>query len=209
MRTCFLVPFITVVDRRLRRVCKHTSPVSRKRTCISCINGHVAGKDEPFEDPAWEESILFSDLSDAELREQVLVANTAFYDALRKRSIADMRNVWMSSSDNVSLAHPLQGIIVGLEDVMAAWSEIFSMGSVVKLDVEIVKVDIKTNAAWCICNQRGSGVSGTNVLGGERVATNIFQMRRGEWKMVYHGTSPVIIEDDDGVQRMKGSDDDE
>lgn len=183
-------------------------PKSFQRISLHCSNSQgPPGQDGTGEDVISSEYIPVSPRNEVDEKKYVLAANQAFYDAMRTRSIPSMREAWMSSSDNVSLAHPLQGIISGLDDVMSAWADMFALGTATHIETDVLKIDVKKNAAWCICTQKGTGIIGENIVGGERIATNIFQMHRGRWKMVYHGTSPVIIEDDDGLQRMRGMDD--
>lgn len=129
--------------------------------------------------------------------EALLAANTAFYDAMRDQSHARMMDLWLPSSDDVSVAHPLHGLVVGGAEVASAWAGMFALGKVLSLDVEVVRTEVGRNVGWLLCRQRVQGMRGRETVGGERVATNIFHVYKGEWKMAHHSAAPVVMMEDE------------
>lgn len=130
----------------------------------------------------------------------VLSANDAFYDALRSADVEQMRDVWMDV-DSVSCAHPMMGLVTGFEEVLNSWAELFARGRPVGVEVEEIGVNVRKNMAWVVCMQTVEGVRGGRSIGGARVATNLFQKRRGRWKMVHHHASPVVTD----VEQTEGT----
>lgn len=123
----------------------------------------------------------------------VYTANDAFYAAFRVSDAEQMAKVWMSS-ENVSCAHPLAGLVVGFEEVIASWRTLFAMGKASSVEVEEISVNVRRNVAWIVCRQDVKTVRGNFTIGGTRIATNVFQKRKGEWWMVHYHASPVAVE---------------
>lgn len=136
-------------------------------------------------DPAAEETSL-------------LAANAAFYEAFRAQSLPGMMGLWLPASDQVSVAHPLRGLAVGADEVASAWAGMFALGAVVAMEVEVVRVETGRNVGWVLCRQRVESARGKETVGGERIATNIFHVYRGEWKMAHHSAAPVLLPDGPG-----------
>lgn len=143
---------------------------------------------------AAEAAVLLDD------HDAVLAANDAFYDALRVADVDQMRTVWIDI-DSVSCAHPMMGLVTGFECVMASWTDLFARGRPVGVDVDELSVNVRKNMAWVVCMQTIEGLRGIESIGGVRVSTNIFQKRRGKWKMVHHHASPVVayVEQQEGT----------
>lgn len=127
--------------------------------------------------------------------EAVLAANDAFYNAFRSSDLDLMADVWLEA-DSVSCAHPLAGLVTGYQAVINSWASLFAMGKPVSIAVEEVSVDVKPNVAWVIVKQDVEAVRGSMTIGGTRIATNIFQKRRGKWALVHHHASPVLSGED-------------
>lgn len=127
----------------------------------------------------------------------LLAANAAFYEAMRAQSHERMMDLWMPASDDVSVAHPLHGLVVGGAEVASAWAGMFAMGKMTDLEVEVVRTEVGRNVGWLLCRQRVQGVRGRETVGGERVATNIFHVYKGEWKMAHHSAAPVVMMEDE------------
>lgn len=123
----------------------------------------------------------------------VLDANEAFYSAFRNRSLDDMAQIWLPESDSVSVLHPSRGLAVGHEQVLSVWAGLFSLGKVTRLDYDVLRLEVKRNMAFCIVLQNVQSERAKQTLGGDRIATNIYQVHRGKWYMVYHGAAPNIV----------------
>lgn len=122
-------------------------------------------------------------------------ANERFYVAYAAADVDALRDVWLDAK-TVSCAHPLADLAVGLPDVLASWSAVFAMGKPVSVDCDIISLQVRMNMAWVVAHQTVRSVRGDAVIGGLRIATNVFQKRGGTWKLVHHHASPVVIEDD-------------
>lgn len=129
----------------------------------------------------------------------VMLANEAFYDALRTCSEEKMTRVWMKN-DGVSCTHPASGLTGGFDDVIAGWRRVFTTARPTQVDVDIVSLEVQRNLAWVICKQNVTSVRARNTFGGERIATNLFQKESGQWRLVHHHSSPVDIGSEEGGQ---------
>lgn len=127
--------------------------------------------------------------------EALLAANEAFYVALALRSLPDMMALWVPASDAVSVAHPLHGLVVGADEVASAWASMFALGPVRACDVRVVRCEPARNVGVVVCEQSVETVRAKVTLGGRRVATNIFHMYRGQWKLAHHSAAPVLLVD--------------
>lgn len=123
----------------------------------------------------------------------VTLANEGFYSALRTGDAEQMALVWLQA-DNVSCAHALGGIVVGYDEVVASWRRLFVAGRPTAVNVDVISLEVRRNLAWVICEQNVTAVRGRLSVGGERVATNLFQKQNGRWRVVHHHASPVVIE---------------
>lgn len=141
--------------------------------------------------------------ADAPDEVSVLLANEQFYDALRAGSAEDMGQAWLNG-DDVSVALVLSGLVVGYDAVIAEWRKLFGMGVPTGVKVEVLGVNVRRNLAWVVCEQVVEGVRARAAFGADGVATNFFQKRRGQWRMVHHHASPVVVtEDGDDKRREK------
>jgi hypothetical protein len=154
-------------------------------------------------------------------QDTLLQANAAFYAAMRARDTRAMtEDIWLLQSDTIALGLPLRGVVVGAEEVAAAWSAWFAVrGNAAGPDVvRVVSSEVRGGSGWVVCVAGPSGGSasglgmgrvgaagggegseregGNSIVGGEMVATNIFQQKNGEWRMVYHSSSPVLHADE-------------
>jgi SnoaL-like domain len=137
--------------------------------------------------------------------QEVIDALIYFYEAIQAADLAVMENIWLPGSDAISVAHPFHGLAVGRDEVFSTWRTMFALGKVVDVDVEIVRVEVSPNMAWCVAIQHLTTSRANETIGGRRIATNIFQMWKGQWKMVYHGAAPVFLEDMSGMQDAQDS----
>lgn len=135
----------------------------------------------------------------------VTLANETFYSALRTGSADAMASCWLSTNF-VSCAHALGGLVTGFDDVIASWRRLFTAGKPADVKFEILSIHVSRNLAWVVCKQLITSERGKESLGGERVATNLFQRRGANWKVVHHHASPVVVE---GIDSDRGDGTDE
>ncbi|HEY4183988.1 MAG TPA: nuclear transport factor 2 family protein [Polyangia bacterium] len=131
--------------------------------------------------------------------EALLAVNESFYRAFVERDFAAMENLW-SATAPIACIHPGWNALRGRELVIASWRSILSSGDSPQVVHANPTVHLLGDAGFIICEER----VGDAVL----VATNVFVLERGGWKMVHHQAAPVAqeafellpgIEDDDST----------
>lgn len=135
----------------------------------------------------------------------IMLANDAFYDALRTCSVEKMMNIWMRN-DGVSCTHPVSGLTSGFDDVIAGWQRVFTIARPKQAEVEIFALEAQRNLAWVICKQNVTCTRARDTFGGERIVTNLFQKEGGQWRLVHHHSSPVDIGNVDEENRDSTND---
>jgi ketosteroid isomerase-like protein len=120
------------------------------------------------------------ELSDEQKR--VIAANTAFYQAFSHRDVAAMEEIW-SRREDVAVIHPGWPGISGREEVMRSWQLI--MEGPGSPEVESV------NPVAYVMEDSAFVVTYEQVGGGFLIATNIFALEDGAWRMVHHQAGPT------------------
>jgi ketosteroid isomerase-like protein len=120
--------------------------------------------------------------------DEVLAANQAFYEAFRGEDLAAMDALWARAAP-VACIHPGWPALVGRSPVMASWRGILENGAP-PIRAEAPRVQRLGDVAYVICDEV--------VPGGRLVATNVFVLEGGAWRMVHHHAGPVSMPDDDG-----------
>lgn len=129
------------------------------------------------------------------IREAVLTANAAFYEAFAARDLGSLRDL-LAVEAPVACTHPGWSALVGRDAVLASWEDILHGPGAPRIEVRNPRAQLLGgDAAFVICTEI---VSGTLVT-----ATNVFATERGEWRMVHHHASPIL---QPGTARRLGSD---
>jgi hypothetical protein len=115
----------------------------------------------------------------------LLAANEAFYRAFAGSDVAGMENLW-SGTASVGCVHPGWTALRGREAVLASWRSILGSGRAPRVVCANPTAHILGDAGFVLCEER--------VAGAALVATNLFALERGVWKMVHHHASPVAQE---------------
>jgi ketosteroid isomerase-like protein len=129
-------------------------------------------------------------------QEAVRRANRGFYDAFETLEVEQMERVWLQEPHIVCI-HPGWRPLSGWGPVMHSWERIFDSTFEMKFEVSEVQLRINGDLAIIVVQenltQRGyDGIVKSTVL-----ATNVFERRGGEWKMVLHHGSPVAMPADE------------
>jgi SnoaL-like domain len=113
---------------------------------------------------------------------EVLAANQAFYDAFIRGDLAAIDALWAQRAP-VACIHPGWDALHGREDVMASWRAILSGEETPTIRCARPSAYLLGESAYVVCSE---------VLGGaELVATNVFCLEDGEWRLVLHQAGQV------------------
>ena len=129
-------------------------------------------------------------------KQRVLAANDAFYEAFRTADIDTMEALW-SKRRKVSVYHPNWPGIDTRDAVMESWYRILVVGDppeVIAFDPTVI---MSTKTAMVICHE--------NLGGAQLIATNVFVLEEGVWRMTNHQASrlPSISEQQNAKARKR------
>ncbi|MFO0694858.1 MAG: nuclear transport factor 2 family protein [Polyangiales bacterium] len=115
---------------------------------------------------------------------EILAANEAFYRAFRERNVAAMRAIW-STGAPVACLHPGMAAIHGRDAVLRSFQGILGHPNAPKLVATEARVQQLGEAAFVICYEGEEGQAA------RLVATNVFVLEEGKWRMVHHQAGPL------------------
>jgi ketosteroid isomerase-like protein len=118
--------------------------------------------------------------------DDVLAANRQFYEAFRGENYGAMDALW-SRVAPVACIHPGWPALVGRELVMRSWRGILASGAP-PIRAEGARVHRLGDVAYVLCEEV--------VPGSRLVATNVFVLESGAWRMVHHHAGAVHLEPD-------------
>jgi|TARA_B110000438_G_C15690389_1_gene596517 hypothetical protein len=113
----------------------------------------------------------------------VLFANDAFYLAFANQNFKEMRSIWATRT-SVTCIHPGWDVLSDLEEVLDSWKDILASPTATNIVCKNPIVRVHGNFAYVVCFE---------ILDqGFLVATNVFILEDGLWKMVHHqaGATP-------------------
>ena len=107
----------------------------------------------------------------------VLFANDAFYLAFAIQNFKEMRGSWAAQTP-VTCIHPGWDVLSNLEDVLDSWEDILASPNATNIICKNPIVRVHGNFAYVACHE---------ILDqGFLVATNVFVLENGLWKIVHH-----------------------
>ncbi len=126
----------------------------------------------------------------------VLFANEAFYVAFDNRDLQAMETLWARRA-SVTCIHPGWRALAGREDVMERWGTILKSAHAPRISCHSALARVHGDVAYVICYE---AVDNTFLI-----ATNVFVLEEGSWKMVHHqaGASPSPPESDEPANPME------
>ncbi|MDH3234470.1 MAG: nuclear transport factor 2 family protein [Alphaproteobacteria bacterium] len=119
-------------------------------------------------------------MSDA--HEELLAANEAFYLAFARRDFEAMAALW-SEDDEVACVHPGWDLLAGYREVIESWREILAGPGSTKVRCHGARVFLFGDVGCVVCHE----VMPEGML----VATNLFRLEAGGWRMVHHHSGPL------------------
>lgn len=114
--------------------------------------------------------------------EAILAANEALYSAFASRDMAAMEELWAEEAP-VSCTHPGWMPLAGRENVLASWSRILANPDQPRVVAGGAEVHRYGDTAVVLCREL--------VAGAPLVATNVFTLEGGAWRLVHHHSSGV------------------
>jgi len=127
----------------------------------------------------------------------VLGANTGFYQAIESGDLTLMSAVW-ADSDDVVCVHPGTAAVRGRGAVLRSWAVVMASLSYIQFFLTDTSVALYHDVAVVSCTE--NVLTGLDAQGGEppgfagaqAVATNVFLLTTGGWRLVAHHSSPVL-----------------
>ena len=116
---------------------------------------------------------------------EVLVANQAFYRAFAARDVAAMDSLW-AREVLVACIHPGWNALRGRAMVIASWRSILGSDTSPDISCGDASVHFLGDSAFVICEEQVAD----DVL----VATNVFVLESGVWKLAHHHAAPIARE---------------
>jgi len=126
----------------------------------------------------------------ADWEQEVLKANSRFYQALRDGDMDSMRNVWINDP-KAKCVHPGWPMLYGWEAIKESWKNIFQAGAPARIEISDERVYVSGELAWVICVEKISQRAGDQTRFGYAQSTNVFEMCGSSWRLVIHHASPV------------------
>lgn len=114
--------------------------------------------------------------------DDVLAANERFYQAFNQKDAELMSMVW-AGEHGVSCVHPGWNLLEGREDVIASWNSILRNPDQPRIVSGGASVTLFGELAIVLCREL--------VGGSPLVATNLFTLESGEWRLIHHQSGPV------------------
>src|SRR5690606_40235044 len=114
----------------------------------------------------------------------VLAVNAAFYEAFRARNFTAMVSLWARVAP-VACVHPGLLPIVGREAVLRSYRGILSHPEAPTLRCSSERAHVLGTSAFVTCLEGNPGQEP------RLVATNIFTLEDGRWRLVHHQAAPL------------------
>jgi len=109
-------------------------------------------------------------------------ANEAFYRAFAGLDLALMADVWAQETE-VRCLHPGAHPILGRDQVLASWREIFASSEAGAISFHVRETAIAGGIGIVCCFEAVNGHFG--------IATNLFVREGNLWRMILHQAGPV------------------
>jgi ketosteroid isomerase-like protein len=125
--------------------------------------------------------------------DEVLAANTRFYEALSQANLAAMEDLWHHSQATECI-HPGWDRLRGWPAIRQSWARIFEHQGPAHVQPCDPLVHWWGDVAWVTCYEDLIVREGANLHVSQMLATNVFERQDGRWKMVIHHASPAPSE---------------
>lgn len=119
------------------------------------------------------------------IEEDVLQANERFYQAFNLKDAKLMEDAW-ASAHVVTCVHPGWNVLEGREDVLDSWHSILANPNQPRIVSGGASAKVFGDLAVVVCREL--------VAGSPLVATNLFVLEEGAWKLFHHQSGPVYTQ---------------
>jgi hypothetical protein len=109
-------------------------------------------------------------------------ANEAFYRAFASLDLALMADVWAHDTE-VRCLHPGAHPLLGRDQVMASWREIFANSEPGSISFQVRETAMAAGIGIVCCFEAVNGHFG--------IATNLFARDGNRWRMIHHQAGPI------------------
>ncbi|MDH5491196.1 MAG: nuclear transport factor 2 family protein, partial [Myxococcales bacterium] len=115
---------------------------------------------------------------------EILAVNEAFYRAFRDRDVLAMELIW-AKSVGVACVHPGMPAIIGRDPVLRSWKAILEHPQAPILECIGASVALLGTSSYLTCLEGRIGEAP------RLVATNVFVLEGGRWRLVHHHSAPL------------------
>ncbi len=117
-------------------------------------------------------------------RRRLLAANKRFYDAFSNHNAEAMERLW-ARHHPVACIHPGWPPLADRQAVIQSWRDIFRNGGPL-IDIQGARIVFDGDIAMVLCFE---------MVGGQLlVATNLFVDEDGDWRLIHHQASGVVMD---------------
>jgi ketosteroid isomerase-like protein len=120
--------------------------------------------------------------------DEVTTANLRFYDAHEARDLAAMGAIW-EHSERAVCVHPGWPILRGWAAIEESWRRIFEGPGRNQFILTNQSVFGQSDLAWVTLEENLMDRGETHAV----AATNVFVRTEGQWRLVSHHGSPVMV----------------
>ena len=121
------------------------------------------------------------------ITDQILAANSGFYDAFNARDLDAMRSCW-ARRDDVSSIPPIGDPAVGWEEVLESFEAGFAHPDAFTLTAEVLSVTFEDPVATVSCTECLQ-CHGKDAVRHDMLATNVFVLGDEGWLLTHHHAS--------------------
>jgi ketosteroid isomerase-like protein len=140
-------------------------------------------------------SLSFQASSPEEDALAVEALNRRYYDTFQSLDVDRMGKLWWHD-DEVSCIHPGTDVRRGIDEVLGTYDEVFKLMKSIRFALGDVHVRVVGDLAFvsCVENLVSEEEAAGDYLGAV-LATNLFERRKGEWRLVRHHASPFAADE--------------
>ena len=126
-------------------------------------------------------------------KEELIKANDQFYRAFENLDIKELEKVW-AHENYVHCIHPGWSPCSGWQKVRDSWVLIFNHTRSIRFTITDIKAHITGSVGWVVCfeNLESRDGDGERWIKSQVLATNVYEMKEGNWMMIHHHGSPIF-----------------